>query len=110
MNIFIFIATLIIPITLIVFILHKIAEFRFDKLIASDRYKNSMYRFYKINGYYALKKIESKYYVDLLNNQYSWSKTSRYFDDCLGSKANVIAAFNHEVPINFEIKSLEEID
>ena len=76
----------------------------FNKLINSNRYKNSEYRIVKINNYYYGLTNNKIDYVDLKSNNYKWSMESRFFKYCLGSKSDVIKAFNYWEPIIIEYK------
>ena len=69
-----------------------------EKLVRSKRYQDSVYVIQKINGEYALKRGEGKY-VDLKSNSHTWNNTEHYFKDCLGTKKEVIDAFNYRVPV-----------
>jgi hypothetical protein len=79
----------------------------FKKLVESERYKNSDYLIQKINDWYALKRKRSDLYVDLLHRSHLWGNNSVYFKDCLGSKSDVISAFNYRCPIIIDISNAE---
>ena len=72
---------------------------KFEKLIQSDEYKNSKYEIVLVNGSYALRyKSNTDLYVDIHSPSYNWTIHDRFFDDCLGSKGDVISAFYYRCP------------
>jgi hypothetical protein len=73
-------------------------------IMKSERYINSKYQFQKINNDYAILNTDTNKYVDLSNCSSEWLKNSAYFDDCLGTKKDIVKCFNKHEPIIIDIK------
>lgn len=71
---------------------------KLESLTNTSRYKESDFIIQIVNGCYALKEKDSDNYVDLRATRYRWSLGKKYFKDCLGSKRQVINAFNDVCP------------
>jgi hypothetical protein len=82
---------------------------RLKKLIATDRYKNSMYTIQQVNGEFALKdlRLKSKY-VDLVSCSYSWDSSSSHYLDCFSSLGEVLDAFDYRCPVIVKVNIEKE--
>lgn len=72
---------------------------RLDKIVKSDKYKNSGYRFEKVNNRYGIKHILSGEYVDLKYSVHKWPYGSTYTSDCFGSISTILRVFKFLCPI-----------
>jgi hypothetical protein len=87
----------------------QIDEELLQKLIESNRYKNSFHKIVLVNGKYAVTGSNTGFYVDLITNAHERNNSNAYFEDCLGTKLEAISAFNYRNPVIIEIKSLETL-
>lgn len=87
-------------IILIIFIIFLNEYLKFNKLIKSDRYKNSNYVIQNYHNYYVLQnKITGKYVC--IDKPYSTEYNNFESTYTKGSKTSVMEAFNSLVPIIF---------
>lgn len=71
---------------------------KLNKLIVTDRYKNSDYKIQKVNGSYGIR-YKSGEYVDLLSNSHRWTYGTKYTNHCFGSLSVVLRVFHFLNPI-----------
>lgn len=75
------------------------AKKKLNTLIKTDRYKNSGYRFEKVNGAWGIKHLKSGKYVDLCNGVYKWEYGVPCTKDCFGRLTDALRVFDFCVPI-----------
>jgi len=79
----------------------------FEKLLRSTRYKKADCKIQKVNDAYALN-MGGKSYVDLKSKSHIWYPGDTFFKDCLGTKEDVVAAFNYRYPEIIDLDIQEE--